>query len=61
MPDGPAKQLIDHLDTLLAGGAVESKGRGSVVYHFGIDHFKVAARDSVSSLTKRYYSDTPRF
>jgi dipeptidyl aminopeptidase/acylaminoacyl peptidase len=42
MPDGPAKQLIDHLDTLLAGGTVASKGRGSFVYHFGIDHFKDA-------------------
>ena len=35
MPDGPAKQTVDHLDTLLAGGTVEAKGRGSVVYHFG--------------------------
>jgi len=42
MPDGPAKQLIDHLDTLLVGGTVESKGRGSVVYRFRIDHFKDA-------------------
>lgn len=42
MPDGPAKQLTDHLDTLLAGGTVEAKGRGSVIYHFGLDFFKDA-------------------
>jgi dipeptidyl aminopeptidase/acylaminoacyl peptidase len=42
MPDGPAKQLIDHLDTLVAGSTVELKGGSSVVYHFGIDFFKDA-------------------
>lgn len=43
MPDGPAKQFVDHLDALLAGGTVETKGRGSFAYRFGIDFF----RDSI--------------
>ncbi|MBV9282811.1 MAG: alpha/beta hydrolase [Chloroflexi bacterium] len=39
MPAGPARLLVDHLDTLLTGGTVEARGRGSVVYRFGLDHF----------------------
>jgi dipeptidyl aminopeptidase/acylaminoacyl peptidase len=39
MPDGPAKQLVDHFNTLLAGGIVEVKGQGDSVYHFGLEHF----------------------
>jgi acetyl esterase/lipase len=42
MPNGPAKLLIDHLDSLLAGDTVEVKGTNSVVHHFGIDMLKDA-------------------
>jgi dipeptidyl aminopeptidase/acylaminoacyl peptidase len=38
---GPAKQLVDHIDTLLAGDTVESSGRG-FIYHFGMEYFKDA-------------------
>ncbi len=40
MPDGPAKQLVAHLDTLVAGGTIETKGRGSSVWQRGLDFFK---------------------
>jgi acetyl esterase/lipase len=42
MPGGPAKQLVDDHDTLLAGGTVESRGRGDTAYQLGLDYFKDA-------------------
>jgi predicted alpha/beta-hydrolase family hydrolase len=42
MPNGPAKLLIDHLDSLLAGDTVEVKGTNTVGHHFGIDMLKDA-------------------
>ncbi|GEM_PF-662994 len=41
MPDGPAKQLIDHLETLVAGGTIQPAGWG-LDYHLGLDFYKDA-------------------
>ena len=40
LPVGPAKMLVDNLDTLASGRKIEVKGSsGATIYHVGLDYF----------------------